>query len=96
MKLAIIIIDEGCEPDVAEVFEELGVEHWTSWANVHGAGRTGTKQGNPIWPGLNTLYLVALPQERLKPLVDRLIEVRDSFPMRPGLKVLSLDADVLT
>jgi len=96
VKLVFIVVDQALEPDLSGVFQELDIEHWTSWSNVHGAGRTGTKRGSPIWPGLNTLYLALLPPERVQPLVDRLLQVRDSFPKRPGLKVFSLEAEALT
>ncbi len=90
-----MIVDEGVAADVQDLFEEQGIEHWTAWENVRGAGRTGVRQGNPIWPGLNLIYLALLEPDRVPPLVERLIEVRDSFPMRPGMLIFATDAEPL-
>ncbi|MGD8238076.1 MAG: hypothetical protein PVH68_05955 [Armatimonadota bacterium] len=93
MRLLFIIIDQSIEPDVLEVFEEHGVQLWTSWTDVHGAGRTGRKEGNPVWPGLNTIFLVALPEENVEPIVQGLHAARDSFPLTPGMRIFSVPAE---
>jgi hypothetical protein len=90
MRLLFIIIDQAIEPDVLAVLKQRGVEHWTSWTDVHGSGRTGRKEGNPIWPGLNTVYLVALPPEDVEPLVQSLHAMRDKFPLTPGMRIFSV------
>jgi hypothetical protein len=95
MRLLFVIIDQAIEPDVLEVFEQNGVEHWTSWTDVHGAGRTGTKRGNPIWPGLNTVVLVALEQQNVEPLVQSLHAMRDKFPLTPGMRIFSVGMEQL-
>ncbi len=95
MRLLFIIIDHAIEPDVLEVFEQNGVEHWTSWTEVHGAGRAGRKQGSPIWPGLNTVFLVALQQEKVEPLVQGLHATRDTFPLPPGMRIFSVAMEEL-
>ena len=95
MKLLWLIVDEGVAPDVADVLAQQGIKHWTRWENVQGAGRTGVRQGTPIWPGLNIIYLALVEPDVIPPLVERLIQVRDSFPMRPGMLVFSLEAEQL-
>ncbi len=93
MRLLFIIIDQSIEPDVLEALEQQGVEHWSRWDNVHGAGRTGTKRGDPIWPGLNVVFLVAVTQEVVEPLVESLHAMRDKFPLIPGLRILSVPVE---
>ena len=90
-KLAFVIVEEGAEPDVLRVLRELGLEHYTRFADVPGHGETGRKEGTAIFPGLNTLLLVALPGAQVEPLVRRLHEVRDSFIVTPGLKIIVTD-----
>ncbi len=90
MRLLFIIIDQSIEPDVLEVFEQQGVEHWSRWADVHGSGRTGTKRGDPIWPGLNIVFLVGVSAEVVEPLVQSLHAMRDTFPLTPGLRIFSV------
>ena len=95
MRLLFLIVDQAIEPDVLAVFAEHGIEHWTRWTDVHGAGRTGRKENNPIWPGLNTIYLVALPQERVEPLTRSLHAMRDTFPLTPGMRIFSVAMEEL-
>jgi hypothetical protein len=94
-KLVIAVFDQGVEPDVLEVLAEQGIAHWTRISDVHGSGREGTKEGSPVWPGLNTMLLLVLTEEQVQPLVDRLHEVRDSFPVTPGMRFIVTDAAMI-
>lgn len=91
-KLVFIIYDEGIRPDVMEVLEQQGLGHFTVWRNAQGAGETGPRQGNPIWPGLNDVMMVAMAESAVAPLVEALHAVRDRFPIRPGLRFIITDA----
>ena len=90
-KLAIIIVESSAEPDVVAALEELEIVHYTRFADVHGDGETGRKDGSPIFPGLNTLLMVAIPTEKVEPMAAALHEVRDSFIVTPGLKIIVTD-----
>lgn len=94
-KLAFIICDQGVEPDVMEILTARGHEHYTSWSDCQGSGETGIRQGTAIWPGLNTVLMVMMPAAEVEPLVAALHEMRDSFPITPGLKVIVTDAVML-
>lgn len=91
-KLVFIIHDEGIRPDVTEVLQQHGLEHFTVWRGAQGAGETGPRQGNPVWPGLNDVMMVAMDESAVAPLVEALHEVRDRFPIRPGLRFIITDA----
>lgn len=93
-KLAMIILDTGAEPDVMQALEELGIEHHTRFADVSGHGETGRKEGTAIFPGLNTVLLVAVPGEKVEPMLKALHEVRDSFIVTPGLKIIVTDCEM--
>ena len=90
-KLAIIIVESSAEPDVQAVLEELEIVHYTRFAEVPGHGETGRKDGTAIFPGLNTLLMVAIPADKVEPMVTALHEVRDSFLVTPGLKIIVTD-----
>jgi hypothetical protein len=90
-KLVIMVFEDGLRPDMEEVLVEQGIEHYTLWSGAEGSGVTGTKQGTPIWPGLNEVMLIALPQEKVQPLIRRATEVRDSFPVKLGLRFMVTD-----
>ena len=94
-RLVLIIVDEGVELDVMEVLAEMGLEHFTRIGDVSGSGETGRREGNPIWPGLNSILYVFMPTAQVQPLVDRCHAVRDSFPITPGMKFIVLPAEML-
>ena len=93
-RLVIIILDQGVESDVMAVMAEMGLEHFTKFDNVSGAGETGRREGDPVWPGLNTVLFV-MPVSQVEPLVDRCHAVRDSYPITPGMKFIILPAQML-
>ena len=94
-RLVILIIDQGVELDVMEVLEQRGLTHFTRFSDISGAGETGRREGNPIWPGLNTVLWVVMPAAEIEPLVARCHEVRDSYPITPGMKFIVLPAEML-
>ena len=94
-KLAFLVFDQGVEPDVMAVLEDMRIQHYTRWTDAFGSGETGTKEGSPIWPGLNTVLMIYLPAEKVSPLVEKLHLVRDSFVVTPGMKVLVTDAELM-
>jgi hypothetical protein len=91
-KLLFVVFDEGIRPDVMELLEEQGIQHFTRWSNAEGRGETGPRHGDPVWPGLNDVLMVALDEAQVQPLVEALHVMRDSFPLTPGLRVMVLDA----
>jgi nitrogen regulatory protein PII len=94
MKLVIAIVDQALEPDVRDVFVHLDIHHYTYWTDVRGSGETGIKRGTPVYPGLNTIFMIACADEAVKPFIERMHEVRDSFPLRPGMKILVVPAEM--
>ncbi len=91
LKLAWIIFESGTESQVTAALEEMGISHYTRFEQVKGQGETGRKEGTAIFPGINIVLMVALPEETIAPLVQRLHEIRDSFVVTPGMKVIVTD-----
>ena len=90
-KLAFIIFEGGTEAEVIQILDELGLEHYTAFEQIKGTGETGRKEGNAIFPGINNILMVAMPREKIAPLVERLHIVRDSYIVQPGMKVIVTD-----
>jgi len=90
-KAMFIVVENSAEPDVMEVLAELGLPHFTRWGDVVGDGETGRREGTAIFPGLNTVLMVVLPEERVEAVVRGLHEIRDSFIIRPGMKIIVTD-----
>jgi len=90
-RLAFVIFESGADSEVMAALEELELEHYTLFEQTKGAGETGRKEGSAIFPGINTMLLIAMPEDRVEPLVRRLHEIRDSFMVTPGMKVIVTD-----
>ncbi len=93
--LVILVIDQGVEPDVMQALEQAGLNHFTRFPDVAGNGETGRREGNPIWPGLNTVLFVFMDNEKIPPLVERLHAIRDSYPITPGMKFIVAPAQMI-
>jgi hypothetical protein len=93
--LVILIVDQGVEPDVMEALEANGLDHFTRFSDVSGAGETGRREGNPIWPGLNTVLYIVMENERIQPLVDQLHAIRATYPITPGMKFIVVPAQMI-
>ena len=91
-KLVFIVFDEGILPDVMELLEKRGIAHYTLWSGAEGVGETCAKQGNPVWPGLNDVVMTAIGESAVEPLVNAMHELRDGFPIRPGVRFIITDA----
>lgn len=85
MRLLIIVYDSGIEIDLVELTKELDLPGWTKVFGAHGHGATGTKLGDPIWPGTNNVLYVAVPDEQVAPVLAALDELKGSFRTNPGI-----------
>ncbi|MHB8994234.1 MAG: PG0541 family transporter-associated protein [Armatimonadota bacterium] len=94
-KLVFIICDAGVEPDAMDILRAQGHEHYTLWGDCEGAGETGIRQGNPVWPGLNTVIMVVMAADAIEPLVTELHKMRDSFAITPGMKLIVTDGVII-
>ena len=93
--LVILIVDQGVEPDVMQALAEMGLNHFTKFSDISGAGETGRREGDPVWPGLNTVLLLVMENEKIQPLVDRCHAIRDSYPITPGMKFIVVPAQMI-
>ena len=95
VKMVMLIIEEGIREDVEKIMKKQGIDHWTVWARIEGRGETGPKHGDPIWPGLNEVFMIAMEEEKLEHLVVKLHALRDSLPITPGMRVIIMDAQMI-
>lgn len=94
-KLIIAIIDEGIRDDVLEQLQARGVEHYTLQTGVEGVGETGPRHGTRIWPGRNDMFLIVVPGPDVDPLIDAMHELRDSYPITPGMRFIITEAEFI-
>ena len=74
MKMLTLICREGIEDEVQVMLSSLNITGYTVISGVLGSGVTGTVTGRS-WTDRNTLYLVALDDARMVPLVNSVREL---------------------
>jgi len=93
MKLAIIIYGSPIDPDVTEAIEAIGLHSYTKLPEVLGKGQTsGPHLDTHVWPGTNSVIMVALADERVPDLIDALRPLKERFS-HEGLKLYLLPAE---
>jgi len=90
-KLVYIIAETGTDREIRELLGRLQLEHYTLFEQVKGAGETGRKDGDAVFPGINNVTMIAMNEERIPELVHGLHQIRDSFIIQPGMKVIVTD-----
>ncbi|HEY9071438.1 MAG TPA: PG0541 family transporter-associated protein [Candidatus Ozemobacteraceae bacterium] len=90
MEFLIIICSSTLQSTVIEFLESRGVLSYTRIPEVVGSGKGGgTRLNDEVWPGVNTMFLVALAHEPAAALKEWARSYRES-DVREGLKVFSL------
>ena len=95
MKLLLILVDSNHRGDVERILETQGIPGYTELPNVLGKGETGRKLGNRAFPGSNTLYLSAIAGDTCETLCDELKALREKAGREEGLRVFTLDAEMV-
>lgn len=77
MKSVMIVCNMILSDEVMELLRRLNMRGFTRWDDVKGRG---TDDGEPhlgthIWPGLNSAFLVIVPEERVSTLLDGVREI---------------------
>ena len=88
MKLLMLIYDSGIEEAMLELTQKLELPGYTQVVGAHGEGGTGRKFGDPVWPGMNNVLYVALPDERVADVCRAVEELKGSYRLKPGITTL--------
>lgn len=92
----IVICQSSFADEAIRLLGEAGAEHFTVLHGALGVGETGRHEGNPVWPGQNSLILCCVPCEVVPNAVAKLKALHDSRPGHTlGIKVFSTPVRVL-
>jgi len=70
MKRVEIIFDEAVENEIMMVLRQAQVENWTRLDSVRGHGSSGSKLGNSVGPGINSMLIVYAEGDKVERLVE--------------------------
>ncbi len=83
--LLTIIYENGVDERVMNLLADLSIEGWTKLSSAHGFGGTGYKLDSPIWPGENSVLLIALPEARAVEIAAALRALQQTYRRKPGI-----------
>lgn len=92
MKLLIIICESALEGQITKLLDETDA-YYSIFHDVIGKGRTGKKENNPIWPGINMMFYASVPEEKIPKITSEIEEIKKSYRKTPGCKIFSLDTE---
>jgi hypothetical protein len=76
MKMLTIVCGEKIEDEVLMLLDSFIVKGYTVIAHVGGSGETGVVSGRGAWTDRNKMYLIALDDQRITPLVEGVKELQ--------------------
>ena len=79
MKMMMVVFRDTLKDHMVMFLKEREIKAYTLMHEVAGAGRTGEATGSFASPGLNSMILVALPEQQADGLIEELKTFRDSL-----------------
>jgi len=94
MQMVLIVCDAGVTNRVKEIVDEAGGPGYTVLQDATGKGESGPRENTPIWPGLNSVILCAVPPDcvpRIREGLDALRKQRSARHLPLKMFVWSLE-----
>ena len=95
MRLLLIVVDSDHKEDVERILDAEAIEGYSEVPTVLGKGKTGKKKGSRAFPGSSTLFFTAISGDTCAGLCDELKSLRDRYGKEEGLRVFTLDAEMV-
>lgn len=96
MKMILLAYNAIIDDEVMETFSSLEIKSYTKFPHALGTGRLGgPRLDDEIWPGSNSLLLIALDGDDAARLMSRVREMRKTLGAE-GIKAFSLAMEEMT
>jgi hypothetical protein len=90
MKMFLIIYCESADEDVIAALKEAGIRGYTKMVEARGEGtETEPKLGTHCWPGKNNILFMALPDDQISGITERVRKLKHEHP-RAGVRTFLL------
>jgi len=90
MEFVMLVCSTTLQEDLEQLFRRNQISAFTQMPTVYGSGAGGgTRLDTEVWPGLNMMYILALPPEKYAIVRDWVAAYRNR-PTREGVKLFSL------
>jgi len=89
MKMFMVFYSEASDDDVVAAFKEFGIRGYTKMCGLRGEGEeTEPRLGTHYWPGQNNALMLAVDDEKIRPLCDLVRKLKVEHP-RAGLRAFT-------
>lgn len=89
MKMFYVIYAEAADEDIIAAFKQAGLKAYTKMCGLMGEGEeSDPKLGTHYWPGNNNALLLAVSDEKIKPLCELVRKLKVEHP-RAGLRAFT-------
>ena len=86
MKMFLIVYCESADEDVIAALKEAGIHGYTKMVEARGEGtETEPKLGTHCWPGKNNILFMALPDDEIARITERIRKLKRELP-RAGVR----------
>ncbi|OGK10992.1 MAG: hypothetical protein A2W80_07730 [Candidatus Riflebacteria bacterium GWC2_50_8] len=90
MEFLIIVCSATLQDEIDRLFERLAVTGYTHIPQATGRGvGGGTRLNDEVWPGENSMYMIAVSPDQAKEIKAWVRDYRDGN-LREGLKLFAL------
>jgi len=87
MKMVWISYYVGLEDELLEILSSLRINEFTKWERVLGQGKTsGPHLGTHIWPKTNALLAIAVNEQKIPAILDKIRSLKASTLGQEGIK----------
>ena len=93
MRLLFIICEANIEERILHELIEIGCPGYTRFTGAVGYGNRGRREGTAVWPGLNAMILVAVPEADEERVTGMLRSLKAERSSGIALKVFATDAE---
>ena len=96
MKRLEIIANHSVEENIMDALKHEGVgKYYTKYPGILGAGASGYRMGDPIWPEQNFALIIWCDDEEAQGIERAISYVKERFP-REGIKLFKMEAILKT
>jgi len=93
VKALLVIYNSAIESMVIECMKECGLESYTKFPRIHGAGKSaGPRFDTHVWPGLNNALFIVAPEENIPEMLDKIRALKERH-LKEGVKAFVLPVE---
>ncbi len=90
MEFLVLVCSDTLQNEVDQMLEDLKITGYTHVPQATGAGNGGgIRLNDEIWPGSNSIYMVAVSPQQSAEIKSRIRKYRQE-PLREGMKLFAL------